>query len=134
MTTTSTPIIVKIDAVMWDVHKTRNPGPSPKWTAVVCVLLAVLFLYNPYVTGPSASGSLNVEHPASHRATVGSSELQHFTAPDGQSGTLTLEVHVDVVKPATHAPQRVLIPAPLAPLLPENLLCASLWFRPPPAA
>src|SRR5271165_5685736 len=90
LTRTSTPIIVNSEPVMRSACKTRWFRLSTQWKSVPCIVLALLFLYNPYLVGPCASGSLNVEHPASHRATVGSSELQHFTAPDRVSDALTL--------------------------------------------
>jgi len=119
---------------MASVCKIRGFNVFPKWTSTLCIVLALLFLYNPYLTGPSASGSLDVGHPASHRATVGSSEFLHFTAPDRVSGAVTLEAHVDIVRPATRALRRTLISLQQEPLPSQNLLCASLWFRPPPAA
>jgi len=48
--------------------------------AWVCLLLVLLLLYNPFLMAPGSDGGLNVRHPASNRATVGSSELQHFTS------------------------------------------------------
>src|ERR1700675_3631061 len=101
--------------------------------AWVCLLLAFLFLYNPYLSAPGSVGRLNVEHPASHRATVGSSELERYS-PTGNEST-----HVFVTfffenfflfqaHPAAHS-----LPLQRAELLlPQRILCASLWFRPPP--
>src|SRR5580704_11658762 len=48
--------------------------------AWVCMLLVFLFLHNPYLSAPGSAGGLNVKHPASHRATVGSSELERYSA------------------------------------------------------
>src|SRR5258708_11557979 len=51
----------------------------PCWQILTCVLLAGLFLYNPFLAASRANDSLSVCNPASHRATVGSSELERFT-------------------------------------------------------
>jgi hypothetical protein len=54
----------------------------PIWQILTCVLLAGLFLYNPFLAASRASNSLTVCHPASYRATVGCSELEQFTPPN----------------------------------------------------
>jgi len=56
----------------------------PRWRACVCFCLVLFLLYNPYLAAPSSADGLNVRHPASNRATVGSSELQHFATVAGQ--------------------------------------------------
>jgi hypothetical protein len=109
------------------------PRSGARRYAWVCLLLAFLFLYNPYLSALGSPGGLNVEHPASHRATVGSSELERYS-PTGKDSA-----HVFVtfffanfvlfpVPPASHS-------FPLEHselLLLQRILCASLWFRPPP--
>lgn len=101
---------------------------------VVCLALAVLFLYNPYLAVTPSSSVLNVHHTLSYRATVGSSELQHFSPPDARKifatsiavATTWLESPINflvsqVAEVSTHH------------LRPYQLVCADLWFRPPPA-
>ncbi|HEV7510377.1 MAG TPA: hypothetical protein VGO27_01690 [Candidatus Acidoferrum sp.] len=51
---------------------------------VVCLALAVLFLYHPYLAVTPSSNVLNIHHTLSYRATVGSSELQHFSPTDAR--------------------------------------------------
>jgi hypothetical protein len=105
-----------------------------KRDAWLCLLLAFLFLYNPYLSAPGSADGLVVQHPASHRATVGSSELERYS-PTGNQST-----HVFVLFffanffsfPADAASQSLPIERPEL-LLPQQILCASLWFRPPPA-
>src|SRR5437016_14177850 len=65
---------------------THTPEPSrvPRWHVWVSFFLALFLLYNPYMAAPSSAGGLNVRHPASNRATVGVSELQHFSPADGR--------------------------------------------------
>jgi len=43
----------------------------------VCLVLATLLLFNPFFAAPRSGHNLEVCHPASHRATVGASEMQH---------------------------------------------------------
>jgi hypothetical protein len=112
-----------------------SPERGANRHAWVCMLLAFLFLYNPYLSVPGSVGGLNVEHPASHRATVGFSELERYS-PTGND-----RAHVFV---AIFFATFFSFPTPAAsdsfPIerlelqLPQQVWCASLWFRPPPAA
>jgi hypothetical protein len=104
-------------------------------TVFVCVALAILFLYNPYpgMASPS-SGKLNVQHSLSYRATVGSSELQHFSPPDARKIFAT---PVAVATTWLESPVNFLVgqaaEVSTHHLCVYQLLCADLWFRPPPA-
>src|SRR5258706_4508499 len=53
----------------------------PLWRIFTCLLLAGLFLYNPFLAAYPSAGNSAVCHPASYRATVGSSELEQFAQP-----------------------------------------------------
>jgi hypothetical protein len=103
----------------------------------VCLLLALFFLYNPFLGLSSfASGDININHHASYRATVGSAEvLQHFSPTNENEmfgvrlatlivGLLLLgDLHSAFFRRFFDA-VRVSTP----------LVCADLWFRPPPVA
>jgi hypothetical protein len=104
----------------------------PPWRAGVCLVLAVLFLYNPFFTIYSSSGGPVVRHPLSYRGTVASSELRRSVLRQAQ--------------PTIHPPEEA-IPEAAAPpeaatrdsAVPEETLHStqeavleSLWFRPPP--
>jgi hypothetical protein len=102
---------------------------------VLCLLLVGLVLYNPYMTcGESGGAGLCVRHSASHRATVGASELQYFNPTDSRHILATaafrlLEVFGQIV-PLGFEPHMAEVED-----LPRNdeSWSASLWFRPPPA-
>jgi len=101
----------------------------------LCLLLAALFLYNPFLATPNCFGELNLRHPARNRATVGASELQQFKVGDEGS---KIKVPVSA---AAESPHALPGPAESAPSLflqrvspPQQFLSASLWFRPPPAS
>jgi len=101
---------------------------------VVCLALAVLFLYNPYLAVTPSSSILNVHHTLSYRATVGSSEMQHFSPTDARK-ILALSV-ASVLSwldsPANPVISRV-TEVSLHPARAFDVLCSDLWFRPPPA-
>lgn len=107
---------------------------SPIVQALVCFVLVLSFLFNPYAMPRVSGGGLNVAHPASHRATVGSSELEKYSPLDSQDGhcvaVLSLGEKISFA-PVTAS----YFPVPRSPelLAPHLLFCATLWFRPPPA-
>lgn len=110
-------------------------GVKRRLTAFVCVALAILFLYNPYPTLTSySSGQLNVQHSLSYRATVGSSELQHFSPPDARK---IFAVPMALATTWLESPINFIVgqAAEVSPhyLCAYQLVCADLWFRPPPA-
>jgi hypothetical protein len=108
-------------------------GRLAKREAALCLLLAALCLFNPFLNAAAGTSGLNFCHAASHRATVGSSELQQFTPTDGRSvlesaELVTVELLLEVTSDARHP----LATAMLEVAWPAEILPASLWFRPPP--
>jgi hypothetical protein len=116
------------------VRFVQKSGLQHRLTVFVCVTLAILFLYNPYLgMASSSSGHLNVQHRLSYRATVGSSELQHFSPPDARKIFATL---IAVATTWLEAPINFLVgqaaEVSTHHLCAYQLVCADLWFRPPP--
>jgi hypothetical protein len=117
------------------VNLVPESGLKRRLTVFVCVALAILFLYNPYATlASSSSGQLNVQHSLSYRATVGSSELQHFSPPDARK---IFAMPTAVAATWLESPINFLVgqaaEVPTHHLCAYQLVCADLWFRPPPA-
>jgi hypothetical protein len=107
---------------------------KPARHAWLCLLLAALFLYNPFVVAPSSGAGLNLQESARHRATVGASELQQFRASERLAPVARMEALVGeilfVVKIVVF--ERCATPdVDVRTAL--NVLPASLWFRPPPS-
>ena len=110
-------------------------GAFPTWQVALCLLLAALVVYNPYLSATDSSVGLCLRHSASFRATLGASELQHFTPIDSIAMLAAtaiialahfLQFHLpESSERHTDVTQRVVPP--------EQALPASLWFRPPPA-
>ncbi len=115
------------------MNASRESDLESKLKTGLCVSLALLFLYNPYLALISSSSSLNVRHTASYRATVGFSELQHFSPTDARKTfavqpvilfdwferPLNLSAGETIEEYKEHSPAC-------------KILCADLWFRPPP--
>jgi len=110
-------------------------GAAPLWQILTCLLLAGLFLYNPFPAASRTSGSLTVCHPASYRGTIASSELEQFTPPN--RGVAALLPDADAAQvliryldannsaPQNYSEQEVVV-------TPRTGFSSSLWFRPPP--
>ena len=110
-------------------------GALPTWQVALCLLLALLVVYNPYLSATDPGMGLCVRHSASFRATLGASELQHFTPEDSvamlaAAATLALAHFLQFRLPESSA-RPTGVTERVAP--PEQVLPASLWFRPPPA-
>lgn len=105
---------------------------------LLCVLLACLFLYNPF-QAISHNPGMGVCHPASYRATVASSEVEQFAPPTVDADALVLELdsvdwlmmHLTSNNGESRQTSAFLeeVAAPS-----QAGFSSSLWFRPPPAA
>jgi hypothetical protein len=122
-------------------HSAATPGfdplsewrVAPKWQIGLCLLLAALIIYNPFLAGAGSGAGLCVEHSASNRATVGASELQQFSPINGQKtlaiAAVSLLQQFDRLLSIASEPHE----GPVKEVLPAvQYLPASLWFRPPP--
>jgi hypothetical protein len=114
----------------------QRSAAIPLWQIFTCILLAGLFLYNPFLAISKASGNLMVCHPASYRSTIASSELEQFTPPnscvaDLLPDTCTIQDSIPRVVASTAIPRRYVEQVVVA--TPQTGFSSSLWFRPPPA-
>jgi hypothetical protein len=110
-------------------------GAARIWRVAVCFLLAGLFLYNPFLISHREDGNLTICHPASHRATVGSSELEQFPQRGKVVAALpdldVVEVAIDLTVAISPTPRQTIDRE--ADASPQTGFSSSLWFRPPPA-
>ena len=101
----------------------------------VCLVMTTLLLCNPFCATPRSGHSLEVCHPASHRATMGASELQHFSPTDGwdyHRAVNCAEERIVLRLPGLTA--QFLLVLPSVPLVSQPIFGPGLWFRPPPAS
>jgi len=100
------------------------------------LLLAGLFLFNPFLASHPLMGIVVVCHPASYRATVGSSELEQFAQPDVSATELLPESQAAPVSALqitdSNGESQHYVEPPIVPS-PQTGFSSSLWFRPPPA-
>ena len=106
--------------------------PRNVWQVCLCVLLIGLVLYNPFLALAGHSDGLTYQALARHRATVGASEMQHFSPIQGESAQLEATVRricIELVVEKSEHPS----PTFQVESLPQRQeLTTSVWFRPPP--
>lgn len=106
-----------------------------RWRVAACLLVAITFLYNPFLATSSSLGGQRVSHLPSFRATVASSEFLKFK-PEEESATAAV-ADSDVQQTVDFAPvaeTRIFRQPDTNEIVHAQLLpSGSLFFRPPPA-
>jgi hypothetical protein len=118
---------------MRDIGQHRRGERAPAGRVLFCVILALLIVYNPFVSLSFSHQGSSLHTPARHRATVGASELQHFSPVQGEVQPVDLsltEVREEVAEPTKQFEARAF---ERDVQLPEPDFVASVWSRPPPA-
>ena len=106
------------------------------WQVCVCLVLIASVLYNPFFALKIQSDGPAYASLARHRATVGSSEMQHYPPVQSEYAQPDATVEetvsqVSVVQVAqTEYPARIILDQTLPP---QPELIASICFRPPPS-
>ena len=135
LTPPSSPTIVLKESRMNASLHCRGGIVSVRPRQWACLVLALLLLYNPFFAAIHASSGLDLARPASNRATVGASELQHFSPANGWgclfAGDFTETAVAPSPPPQGHG-ERFLV-FPLVSLISPQFSGPGLWFRPPPA-
>jgi hypothetical protein len=108
-------------------------GKLSPWSAALCLLLAVLFLYNPFFNIYGWPSGLNFRHPLSVRGTLASSELRHSLVKEVKPKIETHQVaDLGVFEFSVAFEICALVPQEQSFVPKQEILSSSLWFRPPP--
>jgi hypothetical protein len=104
----------------------------PHWQVCLCVLLIALVVYNPFAALSGSPSHLSYETPARHRASVGSSELQHFSpvpnpGMQGDLDVVSLGAEILPCKQETPCVRDRQVEIAAEPML------TGVWSRPPPS-
>ena len=103
------------------------------WCVGLCLLLAVLFLYNPFFTIYGSPSDLSFRHPLSMRGTLASSELRRSLVKEVKPKVETpQEADLGVLEFSVASEIGTFIPEEESLVPNQEILSASLWFRPPP--
>jgi hypothetical protein len=134
LTTDELPTMVLVMATT--TSRSHQSGHRPfevRLRPCLCLVVALLVLYNPFLAVASSSGTLSINHTPSYRATIASSELQHFSPTDGRK---TFSVPVTILFDWFALFVIVLAGRALQVSTQHVHTCqhfyADLWFRPPP--
>ena len=100
----------------------------------MCVLLAALILYNPFAVLCFSHGPAEVHTLQRNRATVGASELQHFTPV--QDDTKQADLDLETNREAVAAPAEIYVGRGFEREveIPQSDIVSKVWSRPPPLA
>ena len=112
----------------------RHPIRRQKLRVWMCVLLAALMLYNPFAALCFSHGTTEVDTLQRNRASVGTSELQHFSPvqDDIQQADLNLESRCEGI--AAPAGTFVARGFEREVEVPQSDIAFEVWSRPPPLA
>ena len=102
--------------------------------AWICVLLALAILYNPFLALSSSCGSYSVQGQARHRATVGSSELQHLGCAQDQTQQDAMSLQEFGKEFAGPAAEHEAVTFHPNVEIAQPELTNLIWSRPPPVA
>jgi len=103
------------------------------WRGWICVALIGLILYNPFAALCGANNGFCYDRLARNRATVGASELQHFSPVSNSIAPTELDVDVpatDLMPVVREESQTTDLEEVFAP---QTLSITQLWNKPPPS-
>jgi len=100
----------------------------------MCVLLAALILYNPFAALCFSHGTIEVHTLQRNRASVGASELQHFSPV--QDDIPQVDVNLEANREELMAPAGTYVARGFEREveLPQSEIVSKVWSRPPPLA
>lgn len=111
-----------------------HPIRAHKLSVWLCVLLAVLLLYNPFAALYYSHGTTEVHTLQRNRASVGASELQHFSPVQDDIPQVDLNLEASLEEVAAPAGTYVARGFEREVEVPQSDIVAKVWSRPPPLA
>jgi hypothetical protein len=112
----------------------NHPIRAQRLSVWICVLLAALLLYNPFAALYFSHDTIEVHTLQRNRASVGASELQHFSPvqDDIQQADMDLDSNREEV--AAPAGSYVARGFEREVEVPQADIVSKVWSRPPPLA
>jgi hypothetical protein len=100
----------------------------------MCVLLVVLLLYNPFAAVYYSHSTMEVHTLQRNRASVGASELQHFSPVQDDIPQVDLNLDTNLAEVVAPAGSYVARGFQREIEVPQSDIVAKVWSRPPPLA
>ena len=112
----------------------KHPIPAHSLRVWMCVLLAVLILYNPFAALYYSHDTIEVHTLQRNRASVGASELQHFSPVQDGNQQVDLNLESNREEVAIPAGSFVTRGFEREAEVPQSDIVSKVWSRPPPLA
>lgn len=112
----------------------KHPNRAHSLRVWTCVLLAALILYNPFAALYYSHSTIEVHTLQRNRASVGASELQHFSPV--QDDTPQADVNLEANRYEVVAPAETFVARGFEREVevPQPDVASEVWSRPPPLA
>jgi hypothetical protein len=110
----------------------KHPIRTQRLRLWICMLLAALLLYNPFATLYYSHGTIEVHTLQRNRATVGSSELQHFSPVQDEIQKADIDLEANREELAVPAGSFVTRGFEREVEVPQSDIVSRVWSRPPP--
>ena len=110
----------------------KHPIRAQRLRVWMCVLLAALLLYNPFAALYYSHGTIEVHTLQRNRATVGSSELQHFSPVQDEIQKANIDLEANREELAVPAGSFVTRVFEREVEVPQSDIVSKVWSRPPP--
>jgi hypothetical protein len=110
----------------------RHSNPEHRLNEWVCLLLAAFILYNPFAALCYSHGFVEVHTLQRNRASVGASELQHFSPVQDDIKLADLNLEAYRRQLAAPAGSYVARCFEREEEVPQSDIVARVWSRPPP--
>jgi len=112
----------------------NHPIRAQRLRVWICVLLAALLLYNPFAALCFSHGTFEVHTLQRNRASVGASELQHFSPVQDDIPQVDLNLEANREEVAAPAGSYVARGFEREVEIPQSDIVSTVWSRPPPLA
>ena len=110
----------------------KHPIRAQRLRVWVCVLLAALILYNPFAALYYSHDAIEVHTLQRNRASVGASELQHFSPVQDDIPEADVNLEADREELAAPAGSFVARGFEREVEVPQSDIVSTVWSRPPP--
>jgi len=110
----------------------KHPIRPQRLRLWICMLLAALLLYNPFAALYYSHGTIEVHTLQRNRATVGSSELQHFSPVQDEIQEADIDLEANREELAVPAGSFVTRGFEREVEVPQSDIVSRVWSRPPP--
>jgi hypothetical protein len=110
----------------------KHPIRGQRLRVWICILLAALILYNPFAALCFSHGPVEVHTLQRNRASVGASELQHFSPVQDDFKQVDLNLEANHEQVAVPAEGFIARGFEREIEIPQSDIVSKVWSRPPP--